>query len=140
MIVLTWKRWTALFFAFTLATTTALIFGQAVETFEDQEQDSFGSSFDYASLMSSLRIRLQDLYWVLSPSKYRAACRKVKEFADNIVRRALRENGHNATEHGYAFIRDLYEELRDPALVRDQLANVLLAGRDTTACLLSWTL
>ena len=25
-------------------------------------------------------------------------------------------------------------------LVRDQLVHVLLAGRDTTACLLSWTL
>lgn len=132
-----------LFFAFTLATTTVLIFGQSVETFEDNEQDSFASNFDYVSLVSSLRIRLQDVYWLYSPSKYRVSCRKIKEFADGFIRRALQARGQDATEaetDGYAFIRDLYDELRDPVLVRDQLVNVLLAGRDTTACLLSWTL
>ncbi len=131
-----------LFFAFTLATTTALIFGQSVETFENDEQDSFASSFDYASLISSLRVRLQDLYWAYNPSRYRAACGRIKIFADGFVQRAMQEKaGATETEsEGYAFIRELYEELRDPALVRDQLVNVLLAGRDTTACLLSWTL
>lgn len=132
-----------LFFRFTLATTTALIFGQSVESLENEEQTSFSNSFDYASLISSLRVRLQDLYWIYSPSKYRVACRKIKDFADGFVRHALLEKGQDTTEEeseGYAFIRDLYEELRDPALVRDQLVNVLLAGRDTTACLLSWTL
>ncbi len=59
------------------------------------------------------------------------------------MKQALREDAEKSetgNSNGYAFIRDLYDELRDQVLVRDQLVNVLLAGRDTTACLLSWTL
>lgn len=40
----------------------------------------------------------------------------------------------------YVFIRNLFDELGDRALVRDQLVNVLLAGRDTTAGTLAYTL
>lgn len=132
-----------LFFRFTLATTISLIFGQPVGTFKDSEQATFARCFDYASLISSYRVRLQDLYWAYSPSEYRNSCKTVKAFASIFVRRALRDRekeviGENSDR--YAFIQDLYDELKDPTLVRDQLVNVLLAGRDTTACLLSWTL
>ncbi len=132
-----------LFFQFTLATTISLIFGQQPETFKREEQDTFARCFDYASLISSYRVRLQYLYWAYSPSKYRDSCSTVKAFASIYVNRALR-NKEKKTEgedaDRYAFIQDLYDELKDPKLVRDQLVNVLLAGRDTTACLLSWTL
>ena len=128
------------FFRFTLATTTALIFGQSVDGLEEAQQN-FAREFDYASKITSLRTRLQDFYWMYSPSKYRAACRGIKEFANVFIKQALEEK--NRTGPGsdrYAFIQDLYDDMQDPALVRDQLVNVLLAGRDTTACLLSWTL
>ena len=131
------------FFNFTLATTTALIFGQPIKSLGGEEEDTFAGSFDYASWISSLRIRLQEFYWAYSPSKYRKACRKVQDFAGVFVRRALEDKElvkERKESDGYAFIRDLYDELQDPVLVRDQLVNVLLAGRDTTACLLSWTL
>ncbi|KAL8766549.1 MAG: hypothetical protein Q9209_006692 [Squamulea sp. 1 TL-2023] len=128
-----------LFFQFTLATTTALIFGQPVESSEDQKQDSFASSFDHASWITTLRSRLTDLYWIYNPNHYRAACRTIKEFADGFVRRALSVREEDKLSERYAFIRDLHAELNDTSLVRDQLVNVLLAGRDTTACLLSWT-
>lgn len=51
-----------------------------------------------------------------------------------------REDVTKTTDEKYAFIQDLYDEYKDPILVRDQLVNVLIAGRDTTAALLSWTL
>lgn len=132
-----------LFFQFTLATTTALIFGQPVESSENDQQDSFASSFDHASWITTLRSRLTDLYWIYKPSHFRAACRIVQEFADGFVTRALSassEDKKGTVSDRYAFIDDLYAEYRDIRLVRDQLINVLLAGRDTTACLLSWTL
>lgn len=44
-----------------------------------------------------------------------------------------------SVSHQYAFINHLYAELKDLILVRDQLVNILAAGRDTTACLISWT-
>lgn len=131
-----------LFFRYTLATTTSLIFGQPMDTFKAAEQDTFARCFDYASLISSYRVRLQDLYWLYSPSEFKNSCQTVKAFASIFVNRALRDGEKGATSQDvgrYAFIQDLHNELRDPKLVRDQLVNVLLAGRDTTACLLSWT-
>lgn len=132
-----------LFFQFTLATTTALIFGQPVENSEDGEQNSFASSFDHASWITTLRSRLTDFYWIYKPKSYRDACRNIKEFADGFVTRALSASSEGKKEGAsdrYAFIEDLYADYKDERLVRDQLINVLLAGRDTTACLLSWTL
>ncbi|CAF9938570.1 hypothetical protein IMSHALPRED_000851 [Imshaugia aleurites] len=127
------------FFRFTLATTTALIFGQSVNDLEEAQQ-TFAKDFNYASMISTLRMRLQDFYWAYNPSRYRAACSGVKEFANVFVKQALQEkNRTGPNSDRYAFIQDLYDEMQDPVLVRDQLVNVLLAGRDTTACLLSWT-
>ena len=129
-----------LFFRFTLATTTALIFGQPVKSFDNEEQHAFASSFDYASLISATRMRLSELYWAYTPSKYRKACQTVKHYALNFVDQALahKKDDRQGGEGNYAFIEDLYDELRDPILVRDQLVHILIAGRDTTACLLSW--
>lgn len=132
-----------LFFQFTLATTTALIFGQPVESSEDDQQDSFARSFDHASWITTLRSRLTDLYWLYRPSHYRTACRNIQEFADGFVRRALSASAEGKREDApdrYAFIEDLYADYKDTRLVRFQLTNLLLAGRDTTACLLSWAL
>ena len=131
-----------MFFRLTLATTTALIFGQPVKSFEGEEQNTFSSSFDYASLTTAIRLRLSELYWVYTPLKYRTACGNVKRYALDFVNQALadKKGDSELAQSKYVFIEDLYEELHDPTLVRDQLAHVLLAGRDTTACLLSWTL
>ena len=132
-----------LFFQFTLATTTALIFGQPTDGLENDEQKTFASSFDHGSFVSALRSRLGDFYWAYRPQSYKNACRDVKVYADRIVRKTLNERDRNIskeTTEDYGFIDDLYKEMKDPDLVRDQLINVLLAGRDTTACLLAWTL
>ncbi|KAI4164738.1 MAG: hypothetical protein LQ342_001713 [Letrouitia transgressa] len=131
-----------LFFRFTLATTTALIFGQPVKSFDGEEQNSFSNGFDYASMISGLRIRLADLYFLYTPSRFKQACSDVRKYAFDFVQQALADTGNDngVRDSKYAFIRDLYDELKDPELVRDQLVHVLIAGRDTTACLLSWTL
>lgn len=39
----------------------------------------------------------------------------------------------------YVFLEEIAKETQDPALLRDSLLNILLAGRDTTASLLSFT-
>ncbi|KAI4273861.1 MAG: hypothetical protein L6R38_006239, partial [Xanthoria sp. 2 TBL-2021] len=128
-------------FRFTLATTTALIFGQPIKDYETDTQHKFASSFDYASLVSAVRIRLADFYWAYSPSGFSQSCTVVKEYATMFVEQAMndRDDVTKTTDEKYAFIQDLYDEYKDPILVRDQLVNVLIAGRDTTAALLSWT-
>ncbi|KAI9767401.1 MAG: hypothetical protein M1839_004505 [Geoglossum umbratile] len=126
------------FFRFTLATTasTHLRLG-------DEDRDIFANSFDYASLICAICLRLADFHWAYTPSKFTKACGIANEYANHFVKQALKDKEDNeaqAASGRYAFILDLYEELKDPALVRDQLVNVLIVGRDTTACLLSWTL
>lgn len=77
---------------------------------------------------------------------FRAACDFVHSFVDNIVAVALDKKGGGESsgleeeKESYLFIDALIARTRDPRIIRDQLVNVLLAGRDTTACLLSWTL
>ncbi|KAL8809078.1 MAG: hypothetical protein Q9200_003749 [Gallowayella weberi] len=121
-----------LFFQFTLATTTALIFGQPVESSEDEDQDSFARSFDHASWITTLRSRLTDFYWLYNPAHYRAACKTIRGFADGFVNRALSAKDATDKEESrndrYAFIEDLYASLKDESLVRDQLINILLAA------------
>ena len=132
-----------LFFRFTLATTTTLIFGESIRSLGDEEEKEFSESFDYASLICAIKLRLTDFHWAYTPKKFTKACRIVKRYADHFVDSALKdrqENGEQPVSDRYAFIHDLYDELKDRAMVRDQLVHVLIAGRDTTACLMSWTL
>ena len=131
------------FFRFTLATTTDLIFGEPVRTLGEDVQESFTTNFDYASYVSAIRIRLADFHWLYKTRKFKNACAVVKQYAAHFVSQALKDkkdNGDEAMKGRHAFILDLYEGLKDPDLVRDQLVHVLIAGRDTTACLMSWTL
>ncbi|KAJ6105342.1 Cytochrome P450 E-class [Penicillium sp. IBT 18751x] len=130
------------FFRFTLATTIALLFGEPVFGLPGEEMDTFEKAFDYASYVSALRLRLADFEWIWKPAKFQAACAVVKRYATHFVQRALKDmekNGEEAASERHPFIIDLYKELQDPVGVRDQLVNVLIAGRDTTACLMSWT-
>ncbi|KAH6672294.1 cytochrome P450 [Halenospora varia] len=130
-----------LFFAFTQATTTSLLFGEPFTGFDPADHEIFSEEFKYCSLISTLRLRLGDFYWLYSPWKFKKSCDNIKSYASCYVDHALRdqqENGEEMAFERHPFILDLYKELQDPVLVRDQLMNVLLAGRDTTACLMSW--
>ena len=129
------------FFSFTLATTVSLIFGEPSAGLEQSDHDTFAEAFDYTSLISAMRMRLADWCWVYNPPKYSKACALVNSYATHYVNHALKdmnENGEEAAAKQHPFILDLFRELQNPKCVRDQLMNVLIAGRDTTACLMSW--
>ncbi|KAI9712599.1 MAG: hypothetical protein M1828_001665 [Chrysothrix sp. TS-e1954] len=129
-----------LFLNFTLDTSTSLLFGESAGSLHETSNDEFGRNLNEASWYSCIRVQLAYLYWVCSPPKYHKACRKVREYADDWVKKAVDEETTTETKSDrYLFINSLFDELKDRRLVRDQLVNVLLAGRDTTASLLSWT-
>jgi cytochrome P450 len=63
----------------------------------------------------------------------------VHYFADKIIDHNLSEIPLDA--HGkYVFLRAMSEKTSDRTALRSQIINILTAGRETTACLLSWTL
>ncbi|KAL3460320.1 cytochrome P450 [Aspergillus heterothallicus] len=129
------------FFRFTLSTTISLIFGEPSTSLKQSDHSMFAEAFDYTSLISAMRMRLADLCWLYNPPSYRKACDLINRYAANYVDNAIidvKENGEEAAANRHTFICDLLKELKDPKLVRDQLMNVLIAGRDTTACLMTW--
>ena len=90
-----------------------------------------------------MRLRLVNFCFLYSPLKFKKACGQVKRYATYYVNHALKdkdEHGEESASERHPFILDLFKELQDPVLVRDQLMDVLIAGRDTTACLMSWAL
>ncbi|KAJ0415007.1 cytochrome P450 [Aspergillus carlsbadensis] len=74
------------------------------------------------------------------------ACAVCHEFVDGAVQHALdrsaaSDNPNVGKRTGpYVFIDALIEETQDLKALRDQCLNILLAGRDTTACCLTWNL
>lgn len=138
-----------LFFLLTLDVTTAAVLGKSTNSLQDQGGKlglAFANAFDTGQHYLAVRGRLGDLYWLFGGRKFRAACDFVHSFVDNIVADALYNKGGGMAsgleeeKEDYLFIDALITRTRDPKVIRDQLVNVLLAGRDTTACLLSWTL
>jgi cytochrome P450 len=81
-------------------------------------------------------------------SEFNKSCRIVHDFVDKIVYKALDKNQPKDAEkviegkhdaERYVFLREMVKATRDPNQLRDELLNILLAGRDTTASLLSVT-
>ncbi|KAI0122395.1 cytochrome P450 [Daldinia grandis] len=129
-------------FEYTLGTTTELLFGEPHDSLSKEEQEAVRSNFDYAATGMGIRVRLADLAVLYNPPDFKKACKAVKDWATFFARRALKykdEFGEEKASEKYAFIIDLWKEMQDERLVRDQLLHVLVAGRDATAALLCWT-
>ena len=76
---------------------------------------------------------------------YRRCIKVINEFVNQYIDRALRFSPEelatkSKSDEGYTFLHALAAFTRDRTILRDQLVAVLLAGRDTTACTLSWTI
>lgn len=134
-----------LFFKLTLDTTTALLFGQSVHSLKARKNDDddfsvFARSFDIAQGGLAKRFRLAPWHFFYSPTSFRKACSTVHDFVDNYIQgREEKRNFETETKRTDNFVDQLAKESTNHKMLRDQLLNILLAGRDTTACCLSWT-
>lgn len=141
----------ALFFQLTLDSATEFLFGESVDVLRSpagSEQQLFGLAFDYAQMELTKRTRLGPFLWLYRNKEFDIACKRVHNFVDKFVARALEyrratragEKAGNVEEKGkYIFANELALATDDPLQVRAELLNILLAGRDTTAGLLSNT-
>ena len=126
-----------LFFDLTLDTTTALILGHSIQSLRAEKGASareFAEAFSTAQEGLSTRLRIAPWHNLYNPANFRRACSKVHEIVDQYV--------HDSdSSRSASFVGQLKEEFDgNPRAVRDQLLNILLAGRDTTACCLAWTM
>ncbi|KAG6985276.1 hypothetical protein G7Y79_00141g102130 [Physcia stellaris] len=120
-----------LFFQFTLD----------METFFFSATD-FAEAFRISQGFLFRRGRLGNAYWMIDGMYFRKQCATVHRFIDEAVEEALSvEHEHDNSEGKHGFLNALIREgTRNPRKLRDQLLNVMLAGRDTTACCLTWTI
>lgn len=132
-----------LFFRLTLDTTTAFLFGDSVHSLQQSDTSSestFASAFNTAQDLIAKRMRLQDLYWLVGGKKFTSACEDVHRFADQIIDRNLSRKPESSDQAKYVFLDFLEKNTSSRKELRSQIINILVAGRDTTACLMSWTL
>lgn len=135
-----------LFFRLTLDTTTALLLGKSVyslraDDIADAEDKAFAEGFNTAQEGLAKRFRIAPWHFLYNPRKFKKACSTVHQFVDNYIQqRELKSESNGDEGSSSGFIDQVAQESSNDAMLRDQLINVLLAGRDTTACCLSWTM
>ena len=139
-----------LFFNLTLDTTTALLFGRSVYSLrasidQDTENKLFAESFNVAQAGLAKRFRLAPFHFLYSPPSFRRACHNVHRFLEGYIRKqklleGCERPGSAESDSISWFVEEVAAGCTSETSLRDQLLNVLLAGRDTTACCLSWTL
>lgn len=132
-----------LFFRFTLDVTTAFLFGESVNSLRcpaSAGEDTFANAFDTAQRYVVNRFRLLDLYWLIGGKEFRQACERVHSFADKIIDRNMNQRVSSDDDTRSNFLKSVAQDFPDRVALRGQIVNILAAGRDTTACLLSWTL
>ncbi|KAJ5236303.1 hypothetical protein N7489_006394 [Penicillium chrysogenum] len=133
-----------LFLDLTLDIATALLFGRSVYALragidQDKENKLFAESFSIAQEGLAKRFRIAPWHFLYNPPAFRKACANVHRFVEGYVKELGLEDVENYDKNQYGFIKQVAEESKNMKELRDQLLNVLLAGRDTTACCLSWT-
>lgn len=146
-----------LFFRLTLDTATEFLFGESVDSQLSLlpgyvskrkpmavSEKEYALSFDRAQTLISASVAYGDLYWLGHNKELKESCKRCHAFIDHYVQLALNKDKSSATEmtsdgkKKYVFLDALVESTRDPIELRSQMINILLAGRDTTASLLSF--
>lgn len=132
--------------------STEFLFGKSVNSLgstDGSEQEKFGKQFDAAQSKLGMRARMGRFAFLYTNKEFDTACKDVRNFVDEIVRKELEKTEPRDAEKAvvgkeeegrYVFLAELIKVTRDPVRLRDELLNVLLAGRDTTASLLSNTI
>ena len=142
-----------LFFRFTLDASTEFLFGESVGSLQTKEigaynpetvegAEEFTEAFNVVQVYLANRALLQGFYWMYNFPDFRRRTAQVHKFANLLVKQALNmspEELDKKSKGGYIFLYELCKQTRSHDVLRDQLLNILIAGRDTTAGLLSFT-
>ncbi|KAI5952224.1 hypothetical protein CANMA_005067 [Candida margitis] len=143
-----------LFFRFTVDTATEFLFGESVHSLYDDKlgisppndipgRENFAEAFNKSQNYLASRAYMQMFYFFINPKEFRDCNKKVQHLAQYFVNKALNftpEELEEKSKDGYVFLYELVKQTRNPQVLQDQLLNIMVAGRDTTAGLLSFTM
>lgn len=137
------------FFRLTMDSATEFLFGESTNSLSQDSDEGFSGAFNRGQEVIAMRARFGGLV-KLFPSLF--GCegfekdqKFVHDFVDYYVEKGcakrdqLRSQGKQNEEKSdrYIFIDELVSQTNDRTRIRSELLNILLAGRDTTASLLT---
>lgn len=137
-----------LFFALTIDTATEFLFGESTNVLSktDSQKSRANLQFIEAWYRSQIEVqnRVRSSLFYRSPRQSKKDLKIVNDYVGVYVQQGLqyrehfiRDPGRAASKNGrYVFMHELVKAIDDPVRIRDEMLNVLLAGRDTTASLL----
>lgn len=139
-----------LFFNLTLDTATEFLFGESVESLRlgsSAGSSSFAHHFNVAQDEIAFSMVIAPFDQLIFRPRFRESVREARGYVGNFVKKAIEyRHSLDAEKHAgdttdsqsrYVFLEELAKETDNPSDITDQILNILLAGRDTTASLLS---
>ncbi|KAF2203067.1 cytochrome P450 52A11 [Delitschia confertaspora ATCC 74209] len=135
-----------IFMRYTLDAATHFLLGRSVDSINNPAVD-FANAFANAQRVQSYVARVGPLNWLVPRKRmgFFDSMKIINDFINPYIDEALRlppEELEKKTNHdeGYTFLHAISGYTKDRTVLRDQIISILLAGRDTTACTLTWTI
>ncbi|THY26119.1 putative P450 monooxygenase [Aureobasidium pullulans] len=129
-----------LFFRMTTDFATEYLFGEPTESLERGVEDGFCEAFSGGLKYIGKLSRVGRLGLFFGRTKFQAERRYLYNFIDRYVRRTLEDaKDGEKFQSRHTFLHELSRQTNDVVRIRTELLNILIAGRDTTASLLTNT-
>ncbi|KAH7064272.1 cytochrome P450 52A11 [Paraphoma chrysanthemicola] len=133
-------------FRYTLDAATHFLLGHSVDSLHNP-QTLFADAFYNAQRIQSIVAKVGPLNWLVPRQRmgFYSSIKIINDFVDRFIEQALALSQNELEEktnhdRGYTFLHAIAGYTRDRNVLRDQLVSILLAGRDTTACTLTWVI
>ncbi|KAH7382165.1 N-alkane-inducible cytochrome P450 [Pyrenochaeta sp. MPI-SDFR-AT-0127] len=134
-----------LFHELTLDIATEFLFGRSTNSLdrgeESKEVQEFIEAFEYCSdpFMSENHKKYGYIGLLIPDKKRKRSIKLIQDFTDKVIDEELasKASQSNKPDNRYIFLDELTTTTSSRPTIRAELLNILLAGRDTTAALLS---
>ncbi|RCI10032.1 hypothetical protein L249_8737 [Ophiocordyceps polyrhachis-furcata BCC 54312] len=133
-----------LFYRMTLDVTTDFLLGHGVGALDNPDGE-FTRAFMHVQRKQMILTILHPFRWFVPQRSYNANISILERFIDPFIQSTLNLTTDQLThlsksDRDFTFLHNIALLTRDRKVIRDQIMAVLIAGRDTTAATLSWTL
>jgi cytochrome P450 len=138
-----------LFHEISLDIASDFLFGRSTNSLQrgedNKECEAFVQAFEYCVNLNQEKMETSSVAWLFLTGffpnpKFKRSVKQIQSFADKLVDEemaAKRTNRNDASSERYVFLDQLIAQTSDRNTIRSELLNILAAGRDTTAALLS---
>jgi cytochrome P450 len=126
-----------------LDTSTEFLFGTTADSLHNPNSH-FAAAFSVVQEVQTARVKIGPFWRLYWPLRFIKAVWTLDSFVQPFVERSVSMAQKNARpddgeeEDGSSLTEALSRFTTDPKMIRDQVVSTLLAGRDTTACAMSW--